>query len=88
MTSLGRMDFSDEAHVKLVLKYMVASFIFYSIVYKILRRVVGISPEYNCRLLSFSHGLISVVVSICYVVLPSLGYYKGESYQHRHHATF
>lgn len=81
MKTLYGMDFSDEAYVKLVLKSMVISFIFYSIIYKILRKVVGVSPEYNCRIITFVHGLISCFSAVSYVVLPSLGYYKGESCQ-------
>lgn len=82
MKTLGGMDFSDEAHVKRVLQLMVTSFIFYTSIYKVLRKIVGVSPEYNCRIITFFHGLISCISAVSYVVLPALGYYKGESCQH------
>lgn len=78
MKTLAGMDFSDEAHVKAALLKMIGFFIAYVLFYKILRRKVGVSPEYNCRLVTFIHGIIACLCCLRYVVLPSLGYYKGE----------
>lgn len=80
------MDFSDDAYNKSTLLSMVGFFLAYVMSYKILRKKVGISPEYNCRLVTFAHGIISCLCALYYVVLPALDYYKGESCHH--HATF
>lgn len=86
MKTFYGMDFSDEAYNKSTLLAMVMFFSAYVISYKVLRKKVGISPEYNCRLVTFAHGIISCFLCLYYVVLPARGYYEGESCYH--HATF
>jgi hypothetical protein len=80
MKTLAGMDFSDEAHVKRTLVSMVAFLLLYFVTYKILRRkLASDSSEYECRLITFVHGIIACFIAAYYVVLPALGYYKGES---------
>lgn len=59
---------------------MVLFFAGYSISYKVLRRKVGISSEYNCRMVTFVHGVVSCFAALHYVVLPALGSAQGESW--------
>ena len=71
------MDLSDSYHVKTTLLSMLASFLLYFIIYKVLRKKVNISPEYEIRLMTFFHGLFSTICSVHYIVLPALGFYEG-----------
>jgi hypothetical protein len=58
---------------------MTVSFIIYLGVYKLLRKKVNVSPEYEIRLLTFFHGLFCSICAIHYVILPALGYYEVKS---------
>lgn len=72
------MDFTDEQRVKSTIFYMTVSFIIYLVIYKILRKKVNVSPEYEIRLLTFFHGLFCSLCALHYVMLPALGYYEGN----------
>lgn len=80
MKTLAGMDFSDPVYVKVTLVRMVGFFVAYVLLFKLLRRKVGISSEYNCRIVTFIHGLISCYAALHFIVLPSIGSYKGESF--------
>jgi len=78
MTKVFYMDFTDEQRVKSTIFYMTVSFIIYVVIYKLLRKKVNISPEYEIRLLTFFHGLFCSICALHYVMLPALGYYEGN----------
>jgi hypothetical protein len=83
MKTLYGMDFSDDAHVRTTLLYMLIFLILYFVSYKILRRkFMPEKSEYSCRLITFLHGLLACFFATYYVVLPSIGYHKGESFSH------
>lgn len=79
MKSLAWMDFSDEAYVRSTLLKMIGFFVVYLFFYKILRKTTSVTAEYCSRLITFVHGMIACYCALYYVVLPSFGYYKGES---------
>ncbi|KAG5674448.1 hypothetical protein PVAND_004418 [Polypedilum vanderplanki] len=79
MTKIFQMDLSNPQHVRTTIISMIASFLLYFIIYKILRRKVNVSPEYEIRLLTFFHGVFSSTCALHYVVLPALGYYEVSS---------
>lgn len=83
MTFYYGMDLSDTSYNIKVLVQMIAFFIVYLAFYKILRKnKPDERPEYCCRIVTFIHGLFSCFFAIYYIVLPSLGYVKGESHAH------
>lgn len=88
----SHMDFSDTSYVRWTLLQMVLSLVGYVWFYKVLRKRFiknPTAPELCCRSVTFVHGIISCTCAIYYVVLPALGYYKGESfYGTSYHATF
>lgn len=72
------MDFSDPEKVKSIIISRVSFFIIYLIIYKVLRRKINISPEYEIRMLTFIHGIFCTFCSFYYVILPAgLGFYTG-----------
>lgn len=82
-TVIWGMDFTDEAYVKRTVTCMFISFLTYLISYKVLRaKIPSQGPEYCCRIPTFIHGIISTVAGFYYVVLPTLGYVKGEQIKH------
>lgn len=86
MKTLAGMDFSDEAHVKSTLLSMLGFLALYFSAYKILRnKLVSVNAEYECRIITLVHGIIACIVAAYYVVLPALGYYKGESCRKSRH---
>lgn len=76
---LWGMDFTDEAYVKRTVTMMFVSFLTYLISYKIIRKKIpNQGPEYCCRIPTFIHGILGTGFGLYYIVLPSLGYYKGN----------
>lgn len=83
----SHMDFSDTSYVRWTLLQMVLSLVGYVWFYKFLRQKFiknPTAPELCCRSVTFVHGIISCTCAIYYVVLPALGYYKGESFMALH----
>lgn len=76
-----QMDFSDPEYNKTTVLYMTAFFLFYSIIYRVMRWTIREKrpPEYICRLLTFGHGLFCCVNCMYYVCGPALGINKVES---------
>lgn len=79
MTKIIQMDLSDSKHVKTTVALMTFFLIFYTIIYRVLRRKINKSEEYVCRILTFVHGLFSSLISFHYVVAPALGFYRGNN---------
>lgn len=84
MKTLFGMDFSDGDYANWTLLSMLVFSVGYFVIYKILRKKVHLAPEYSVRLLTLAHGIYATLCAIRYVVLPSLGYFQGESWVSRH----
>lgn len=70
-------DFSDVSYNKYVLSMASVFVAIYVGLYRIMRSKVNQSAEYECRVITFIHGVIAISCSLGYVVLPALGLYKG-----------
>lgn len=88
MKLLSKLDFSDDVHVKTTLLSMAFFLITYFALFKILRKTIGHTSEYCCRIVTFIHGIIACCLAITYIVLPSIGNYNGESLTSRHMSQF
>lgn len=81
MKNLYGMDFTDSDYVKSTLMLMAFFLAIYVFLYNILKKKIGISPEYTCRIVTFMHGVTSCFIALYYVVLPAVGFtQKGETY--------
>lgn len=50
----------------------------YCVTYRILRKLVNVSPEYDGRILSFIHGLLATYYAFRYVAAPYFGFLDCE----------
>lgn len=74
-----QMDLSDAEYNKTTVMYMTGFFLFYSIIYRVLRWTISKRPpEYVCRLLTFGHGLFCSLSCLHYITGPALGFNKGK----------
>lgn len=78
MVQLLGMDFSDADYVRSTLRALSAFTGLYILLYRVVRAILKErNAEYCCRILTFIHGMIASSFCLYFVVLPTLGLYKG-----------
>lgn len=83
MVQLLGMDFSDADYVRSTLRALSAFTGLYILLYRVVRAILkDKNAEYCCRILTFIHGMIASSFCLFYVVLPTLGLYKGMIMSH------